>query len=48
MIPSRYTRPDFTIPPPPSSELPHIYKCGLCDNSFNNEDELSKHVTSQH
>lgn len=27
---------------------PRIYKCGLCDRSFNTEDELSKHVTSQH
>jgi hypothetical protein len=47
-IPLRYTRPLFTIPSPPSSEVPRTYKCGLCDNSFNTEDELSKHVISQH
>jgi hypothetical protein len=47
-IPLRYTRPTFTVPSPPSSEVPRIYKCGLCDTSFNTEDELSKHVTSQH
>src|SRR5213080_4256156 len=30
-IPLRYTRPVFTVPSPPSSEVPHVYKCGLCD-----------------
>jgi hypothetical protein len=48
MIPLRYTRPAFTVPSPPSSEVPRIYKCGLCDLSFNTEGELNKHVTSQH
>ena len=43
-IPPRYTRPTFTVPSPPSSEVPRIYKCGLCDTSFNTEYELSKHV----
>ena len=47
-IPLRDTRPVFTTPSPPNSEVHLIYKCGLCDTPFNTEDELSKHVTSQH
>ena len=50
MIPTRYARPVFTIPSTTSSsgEAPRIYRCDLCDSSFNNGDELSKHVSAQH
>ena len=56
MIPSRYIRPIYpgigtvtstkTIP---SSDVPHIYKCDICGNSyFKTEDELSDHVRTIH
>ena len=50
MIQPRYTTPVFTIPSTTSSsgEAPRIYRCDLCDSSFNNGDELSKHVSAQH
>ena len=42
IIQPRYKRLFFTTPPAP--ELPHVYKCDLCDaSSFLNEDQLSKH-----
>ena len=47
IIQPRYRRPVFTTPSSP--ELPHVYKCDLCDSrSFSNEDELSKHVSTEH
>ncbi len=29
-----------------SSNVPRLYKCGLCDKVFKSEDELSNHVKS--
>jgi hypothetical protein len=46
-IPPRYTRPIYTDPSRGVSKSA-IYICGLCDMSFNTDDELSKHVTSEH
>jgi len=44
MIPSRYTRPNYPTTSFPSSNVPRLYKCGLCDKVFKSEDELSDHV----
>jgi len=60
MIPPRFIQPVFgtTIPPylPEGEEKTarseslkqNIYECDLCKTSFINEDELSRHVASQH
>ena len=47
IIQPRYKRPVFTTPPTP--EVSHVYKCDLCEMpSFPNQDELSKHVATEH
>jgi hypothetical protein len=51
MIPARVTIPFSIIPPVSPTAVdtpPRIYKCDLCNASFNTEDELNRHVTSQH
>jgi hypothetical protein len=50
MIPSRYTRPAFKTPAT-SVDMkvpPVIYRCDLCNISFNSQDELSGHVKGNH
>jgi hypothetical protein len=47
-IPPTYSRPIYTSASSGVSKVSAIYKCGLCDTSFNTDDELSKHVTSEH
>ena len=44
MIPSRYTRPNYPTTSFPSSDVPSLYKCGLCDEAFKSQDELSNHI----
>jgi hypothetical protein len=55
VIQPRYIRPVFdTTPPPYSPESEKAtktittYECILCNVSFQNEDELSTHISSQH
>jgi len=48
MIPARYRPSPYPIEAPPGPDEPLIYECDLCTTSFENEDELSKHIVSQH
>jgi hypothetical protein len=52
VIEPRYKKPVFTTRSPSqiSSKEEHAasYKCDLCDTPFTTEDDLSKHVRSQH
>jgi hypothetical protein len=44
IITSRYTSPDYPKTSPPSADAPRLYRCGLCDEVFKSEDELSNHI----
>jgi Zinc finger, C2H2 type len=51
VIEPRYKKPVFTTRSPsqtPSKEEAASYKCDLCNIPFRTQDELSKHVRSQH
>jgi hypothetical protein len=49
MIPPRYTRPAFKTPTAEDMKVPPvIYRCDLCDISFNSQDDLSGHVKGNH
>ena len=50
MIPPRYTRPAFKTPSTAEDMKvpPVIYRCDLCDISFNSQDDLSGHVKENH
>jgi hypothetical protein len=48
MIPARYRPTVYPTQAPPGPDEPRVYKCDLCDNSFEDEDELSKHIESKH
>ena len=48
MIPARYRPSPYPTEAPPGPDEPIIYKCDLCTTSFENEDELSKHIVLQH
>jgi hypothetical protein len=44
LLTSRYTKPDYPDTSPPVTNVPRLYRCGLCDKVFKSEDELSNHV----
>jgi hypothetical protein len=46
IIQPRHKRPVFTAPP--TSDMPAVSKCDLCDTTVQSAEELSKHVVSQH
>jgi hypothetical protein len=46
IIRPRHKKAVFTTPP--TSEMPTVYKCDLCDTTMQSGEELSKHVASQH
>jgi hypothetical protein len=53
VIEPRYIRPGFSSPPPYSPEEEKAtkttaYECVLCNVAFKTEDELSRHISSQH
>ena len=51
MIPPRYTRPAFKTPSSTAGNMkipPVIYRCDLCNISFNSQDDLSGHVKANH
>jgi hypothetical protein len=47
IIPTRYNRPDYLTVNPPRIDAPRLHKCGLCESSFNSEDELSYHIKTE-
>jgi hypothetical protein len=46
IIQPRHIRPVFIAPP--TSDMPAVYKCHLCDTTVQSGEELSKHVVSHH
>ena len=48
MIPARYRPSPYPTEAPPGRDEPLIHECDLCATSFQSEDELSKHIVSQH
>ena len=48
MIPARYRPTVYPTQALLGPDEPRVYKCDLCDNSFEDEDELSKHIESKH
>ena len=48
MIPARYRPSPYPTEAPPGPNEPLIHECDLCTTSFESEDELSKHIVSQH
>ena len=45
MIARRYSKADQDITKsPPEKKVPRLYKCVLCDDVFNSENELDKHM----
>jgi hypothetical protein len=47
MIRPKYSRPIYTAKDTTPEEM-RTYKCDLCSNKYNSEDELSSHVASSH
>ena len=48
MIPARYRPSAYATEVPHGPDQPLIHGCDLCTMSFQSEDELSKHIVSQH
>jgi hypothetical protein len=46
LIALRHTQNNYPVTSPPATDVPHLYKCGFCDNTFTTEDELSDHIIS--
>ncbi len=44
IIASRYTQKDYPQTSPQAQDVTRLYKCGLCDQVFKSENELSDHV----
>jgi hypothetical protein len=48
LIQARYRPTPYRSEAPPGPDEPIVYECDLCTTSFESEDELSKHIVSQH